>query len=145
MKYSKDFKRKYPNLYDFANEIISENLTSESKGFSISYRFKEDIVKELDEIIEYSNKQDFKIKKYEKEKIPMILAANDIFKKKNKTLKDENAILKKENKKNNIVLKKMAEYINSIDDIIWCTKTECDNKCYECVIESFIEKINNNY
>lgn len=141
MKYSKDFKKNYPNLYDFINEIISEDLSCERKGFLVSYKLKEGISKEIDTIIEDSKTQSLKTKKYEKEKIPMILAANDIFKKKNKTLKEENDKLKKENKRNNVLLKEMAEYINSIDNTkVWCTKIKCNNKCYECIIENFIKE-----
>ena len=49
----------------------------------------------------------------------------------------ENKNLSEKNKTNNELIMKLAKYINEIDNTkIWCVKTECNKKCYECIIES---------
>ncbi len=138
MQNSKDFKKKYHNLYNFTHINTNEDFVPyQNEGYIVSYKFKDSIIKEIDEIIEEDKYKDFKINKYENEKIPMLIAANSVFKDKNKKLLAENKNLSEKNKSNNELIIKLAKYINEIDKTkIWCVKTECNNKCYECIIES---------
>lgn len=142
MQFSGDFKNKYPNLYNFTHlKINDEFIPYENKGYIVTYEFKDKIIKEIDKLIEDNKKKNFKLQKYEKDKIPIILAANSVFKERNNELEEENEIFKHTIIQDTEMLKKLGNYINETDNTkIWCVKSECDNKCYECVLQHFKEK-----
>ena len=71
----------------------------------------------------------------------MLVASNQVFKDR---CKENNAKLEKNTEEKNrykTIATEMAKYINTCDyETIWCRKSKCDQKCYECILEDFLEK-----
>lgn len=135
-------KEKYPALYKFFKLNFDEHFSMTSGGYKIDYDFKEEIYKDLEKIIQEQEDSSFKIKKYELEKIPMLVASNKVFKERCKEVNEKNEKLSNEKVKNRRMIEEMAKYINRCDhETIWCRKSKCDQKCYECILEDFLEKL----
>ena len=135
-------KEKYPALYKFFKLNFDEHFSMTSGGYKIDYDFKEEIYKDLEKIMQEQEDSSFKIKKYELEKIPMLVASNKVFKERCKEVNEKNEKLSNEKVKNRRMIEEMAKYINRCDhETIWCRKSKCDQKCYECILEDFLEKL----
>lgn len=134
-------KEKYPALYKFFKLNFDEHFSMTSGGYKIDYDFKEEIYKDLEKIMQEQEDSSFKIKKYELEKIPMLVASNKVFKDKCKELNEKTEKLSNQNQKDKKIMEELAKYINRCDhETIWCLKSKCDQKCYECILEDFSKK-----
>lgn len=134
-------KDEFPALYKFFKLNLDEHFSSVTGGYKIDFDFKEELSNDIEKMFNKYDEFTFKLKKYELEKIPMLVASNQVFKDR---CKENNAKLEKnieEKNKYKTIAKKMAEYINTCDhETIWCKKSKCDQKCYECILEDFLEK-----
>lgn len=135
-------KAEYPALSKFLGLKFDKHFSTIENGYKIDYDFKQELYNDIEKMFNKYDDFYFKLKKYELEKIPMLVASNKVFKERCKEVNEKNEKLSNEKAKDRRMIEEMAKYINRCDhETIWCRKSKCNQECYECILEDFLEKL----